>query len=63
MIPGLIRFVAKQDGRGLWGVYDRVMASWPIVRNDLGIVQQNLSTEAEAQAEADRCNELMKGKS
>lgn len=59
MIPGLIRFIAKQDGRGLWGVYDRTMASWPYIRADLGVVRQDMSTEAEAQAEADRCNAIV----
>ena len=54
------RYIAKQFGLGryqFWGVYDKDMASWPISTADLGMVKQNMRTQAEAQVEADRCEE------
>lgn len=51
------RFIAKQDARGLWGVYDRVVGSWPVRRLEVGVVAQNASDEAIAAAEAARLND------
>jgi hypothetical protein len=54
------RYVAKQFTQGrhkLWGVYDQVSYSWPVINRELGQVKQNMKSEAEAQAEADRCEE------
>lgn len=48
-----IRFVAKQINKS-WGVYDIQRGSWPVQTPELGLVKQDLKTEAEAQAEADR---------
>lgn len=61
MRPGEPRYVAKaiQRPRSVrWGVYDRQEASWPVQRPDLGKVKQEMRTEAEAQTEADRLNDL-----
>lgn len=55
------RFIAKQrmDAHRTWGVYDTERAAWPIMmRPPVGPVQQQLKTEAEAQAEADRVEKL-----
>lgn len=52
-----IRFTAKPRGEGrarTWGVYDRDRGSWPAQLPGFGRVQQDLPTEARAQAEADR---------
>lgn len=52
-----IRFVPKQDGK-LWRVYDVFEASYPYQKPGMGKVLQDVKTQAEAQAEADRLNEL-----
>lgn len=62
MTPGQRRFVAKSFGTGRnlrWGVYDRATASWPIHRPELGMVAQAMTTEAAAQAEAARCEQVV----
>ena len=53
MTPGP-RYVPKPRGNGTWGVYDREQASWPVLRPGVGRVRQVFTTEADAQAEADR---------
>lgn len=52
-----IRFIAKKDGRNLWGVYDRDLGSWPRERPGIGLVAQDHKTEPPAQTEADRLND------
>lgn len=48
-----IRFIAKHDSKG-WGVYDTVVACWPIQLPGIGVIEQNHANEALAQAEAER---------
>lgn len=52
-----IRFIPRQVGK-VWRVYDTFDGSDPYQKPGLGAVAQDLATEAEAQAEADRCNAL-----
>jgi hypothetical protein len=64
LAKGERRFIAKQTTVGrhtVWGVYDRVTASWPIQRAGLGMVQQHVTDKAVAEAEADRCEAIVRG--
>lgn len=52
------RFTAKRYLH-LWGVYDRVTASWPsrrVANGDVLVIEQDHLTETHARAEADRLN-------
>lgn len=51
---GKRRFIAKRSGNS-WAVYDLRTFSWPIARVDVGKVQQPPMSQAEATAEAERC--------
>lgn len=56
-----MRAVAKETTLGkrkVWGVYDAERASWPAQVPEFGKVKQDLPTEEEAQAEADRLNKF-----
>lgn len=58
------RFIAKlkRFPRSVrWGVYDQHRASWPVRTPETGRVKQDLRSEEEAQAEADRLNERVSG--
>jgi hypothetical protein len=61
--PAKRRFIAKKYGtppprqRQVWGVYDLKLGCWPVERDKLGMVKQAMATEAEAEAEALRCEE------
>lgn len=51
------RYIVKPEQVGrrtLWGVYDRQRGCWPVTLAGFGRVKQDLDTEEEAQAEADR---------
>lgn len=53
-----IRFEPRQQTDKRWRVYDMFDGSYPFQRPVLGRVAQDVATEAEAQAEADRLNAL-----
>lgn len=51
------RYIPKAHtvrGRTVWGVYDRVVGSFPHRRPGVGVVAQDHTTEHDAQTEADR---------
>ena len=52
-----IRFVPREVDKA-WRVYDTFDGSYPYQKPGLGLVAQDQATEALAQTEADRCNEL-----
>lgn len=57
-VPGGPRFVAKSKPQGrftVWGVYDTVRASWPVIMKDGYRVPQGI-TQAEAEAEVEKLN-------
>jgi hypothetical protein len=61
MLPGQLRFIPRLVDK-LWRVYDRGNASYPYRTPELGEVVQDVEKEAEAQAEADRLEALVKPK-
>lgn len=58
--PGERRFIAKQwtDSK-VWGVYDRVTASWPASRPGVGLVDQQHKSWSEAELEAIRVESIV----